>query len=437
MKTLKFPLVFSFVLLTFFNFSQSNTLVVFAQDPTPFYIVLDGVKKNEVAETRVVIPGIRQTNSNVQVYFKDESIPSITKNIWWDEEHKNDEVSFRIVPTKKGYKLRFFSTVPNKVTPQNPVTTVPQPTQSVQATTTTVVTETTTVRNNNNNGTTINANNVSSNSNPNVNGNLNAGVNMNVDMNAGGNTNASPDMSGGSISMNINMNDGSNMNAGNENINMNMNINMNDGNMNAVNPPNNGNMSINMNVNEGYTNTAVPVDGQINVNMNDTDFNNAMNQANSNMTVDMNVNESVTTNTTNNATQFNNSANTTNIDVNETVTTTVTTTTINETPVAAPVSLGGCVNPVQDMTSIMAAIDEESFDDGKIIVAKQATSKKCLTVDQIKQIMDEFSFSKNKLNFAKYAYKRCYNPDDYYQVNGAFDFSSDKEEMNEFINDQN
>ena len=74
MKTLKFPLVFSFVLLTFFNFSQSNTLVVFAQDPTPFYIVLDGVKKNEVAETRVVIPGIRQTNSNVQVYFKDESI---------------------------------------------------------------------------------------------------------------------------------------------------------------------------------------------------------------------------------------------------------------------------------------------------------------------------------------------------------------------------
>ena len=103
----------------------------------------------------------------------------------------------------------------------------------------------------------------------------------------------------------------------------------------------------------------------------------------------------------------------------------------------AKVSLGGCVNPVQDMTSIMAAIDEESFDDGKIIVAKQATSKKCLTVDQIKQIMDEFSFSKNKLNFAKYAYKRCYNPDDYYQVNGAFDFSSDKEEMNEFINDQN
>ena len=354
-------------------------------------------------------------------------------------------------------------------------------------------------------------NNAVTNSNTNVNGNINTGINMNVnsgiDMNAGGTVNNSPDMVGGSINMNINMNDGtnmntgnenmnmnvnvndgnmnavnppnngnmsinmniheghtntavpvngqvnvnmnegSNMNTGNENMNMNMNVNVNDGNMNAVNPPNNGNMSINMNVNEGQTNMAVPINGQVNVNMNmnDAGFNNGMNQANNNMEVNMNVNESVTPNTTNNSAAFNNNTNTTNIDVNETVTTTVTTTTttINETPiaaapvVAAPVSSGGCVNPVQDMGSIMAAIDDESFDEGKIIVAKQATSKKCLTVDQIKQIMDEFSFSKNKLNFAKYAYKRCYNPDDYYQVNGAFDFSSDKEEMNEFINDQN
>ena len=164
-------------------------------------------------------------------------------------------------------------------------------------------------------------------------------------------------------------------------------------------------------------------------------MNKAMNQANSNMGVNMNVNETTTSN--------NNTSNTTNMAVNETVTTTTATTTINEVPVAAapvaaaPVSLGGCVNPVQDMGSIMAAIDDESFDEGKMIVAKQATSKKCLTVDQIKQIMDEFSFSKNKLDFAKYGYKRCYNPDDYYQVNAAFDFSSDKEKLNEYINDQN
>ena len=588
MKSLKFTLTFTLLFISLYNFSQSNTLVVFAQDPTPFYVVLDGVKKNEVAETRVVVPGIRQTNSNVQIYFKDESIASITKNIWWDEGHKNDEVTFRIVPVKRGYKLRFFSTVPNKVTSTTqpttavvvgnavkapvslvgclnpvqdmgsimaaiddesfdegkmtlakqatskkcltvdqikqimdefsfsknklgfakyaytrcynpddyyqvnaafdfssdkeklneyivstplaaaPVAVSPQTTQNVQSTTTTVVTETTTINNNGNTNTgntnmnnavtnsnaninsnmnagvnlnvnsgtvNTNMNNAVTNSNTNVNGNMNTGINMNVnsgiDVNAEETINNSPDMVGGTISMNINMNDGANMNTGNENMNMNMNINMNDANMNAVNPPNTGNVSVNMSVNEGYNNTAVPTNGQININMNDQNIN----DANSNMNVNMNVNESVTSNSS----QVNNASNTTNMAVNETVTTTTTTTTINEAPVvnAAPVSTGGCVNPVQDMAAIMAAIDDESFDEGKIIVAKQATSKKCLTVDQIKQIMEEFSFSKNKLSFAKYAYKRCYNPDDYYQVNGAFDFSSDKEEMNEFINDQN
>jgi hypothetical protein len=605
MKSLKLTIAFSFLFLSFFNFSQSNTLVVFSQDPTPFYIVLDGVKKNEVAETRVVVPGIKQTNSNVQIYFKDESIAPITKNIWWEEGHENDEVTYRIVPVKRGYKLRFFSTVPNKVTPPPPPTNAvlvgntvtapvsavgcvnpvqdignimaainnesfdegkmtvakqatskkcltvdqikqimdefsfsknkldfakygytrcynpddyyqvnaafdfdsekkelneyigstplaaaplavaPQATQSVQSTTTTVVTETTTISNNGDaNSSNANTNNAVTNSNAHVNGNMNAGVNVNVnsgtdntntnnavtnistnlngnintginmnvnsgiDLNAEGTVNSSPDIVGGSISMNININDGTNMNA----INENMNMTVNDGNMNAVNPPNNGNMSINMNVNEDYTNTALPVNGQVNVNMNEgtnmntgnenmnmnmngASMNNTMNQANSNMGVNMNVNETITTN--------NNTTNTTNMAVNETVTTTTTTTTINEVPVAAtpvaaaPVSLGGCVNPVQDMESIMAAIDDESFDEGKMIVAKQATSKKCLTVDQIKQIMDEFSFSKNKLDFAKYSYKRCYNPDDYYQVNAAFDFSSDKEKLNEYINDQN
>ena len=353
MKSLKFTIAFSFLFLSFFNFSQSNTLVVFSQNPTPFYVVLDGVKKNEVAETRVVVPGIRQTNSNVQIFFKDESIAPISKNIWWDEAHKNDEVTFRIVPTKKGYKLRFFSTVPNKVTstPSTPVAAAPQTSQNVQSTTTTVVTETTTLNNN---------------SNPNV-----GNVNMNTGM----------DVNGGNISMNINVNDGSNTSMGNENVNMSMNINVNEGNMNASDPMN----------------------GQMNVNMT--------------------VSDNMTSNSSNN------------ISVNETITTTTTT---NETSSATGIgSTGGCINPIQNIDPVISAIENESFEEEKMIVAKQATSSKCLTVDQIKLIMNEFSFSESKLEFAKYAYKRCHNPDEYYQVNAAFDFSSEKEELNEYINSQN
>ena len=383
MNKTRLQLAISFVLLSFLSFSQANTLVVFAEDPNPFYVILDGVKKNEIAKTRVVIPGIEQTNSSVKIYFKDESITPVSKTIWWENANHNDEVSFRLVNTKRGYKLRYFSTKQNTpvanstpATPPAPVQNIQAPTQNVQSTTTTTVTETTTVNDNTNNG--------------------------NVDMNS--------NVNGGNISMNINMNDGMNQSTESENVSLNMNINVNDGDMNNANPDN-VNMTVGMNINENTTTHSNP--------------------NNTNMNINMDMNENMNTNTSMNSGQ-------TDVTVNETVTTTVTTTTINEAPVTAtaPVSMGGCVNPVQDMASIMAAIDEESFDDGKIIVAKQATSKKCLTVDQINQILDEFSFSKNKLTFAKYAYKRCYNPDDYYQVNSSFDFSSDKEKLNEFIESQ-
>jgi hypothetical protein len=365
----------SFLLLSLFTFSQSNTLVVFSEDPTPFYVVVDGVKKNQTAETRVTIPGIQQTNSSVKIFFENENLVPVSKTIWWDEEHRNDEVTFRLVPTKKGYKLRFFSTKlrsPDPVRsnippPSNATQTIPQ--QNIQSTTTTTVIETTSV-----------------------------------------NTTNDTNIDDGSVNMNINMNDPMSSGSESDNMNMSMNINVNDQ-MNSSTESDNVSMSMNINLNDGMTN--------------------ASNVENSNMNVNMNINDNSGMSTQNTTSDLNN----TNTAVNETVTTTVTTTTINEVPVetTSPVSSSGCVNPVQDMSRIMGAIDEESFDDGKMMVAKQATSRSCLTVDQIKQIMEEFSFSKNRVEFAKYGYDRCYNPDDYYQVNSSFDFSSEKEELNDYI----
>ena len=183
-------LTLSFLLLSLFTFSQSNTLVVFSEDPTPFYVVVDGVKKNQTAETRVTIPGIQQTNSSVKIFFENENIVPVSKTIWWDEEHRNDEVTFRLVPTKKGYKLRFFSTklrTPDPVSssaPPPPTGSQTIPQQNVQSTTTTTVTETTSVN------TTTNDTNIDE----------------------------------GSMNMNINMNDAMNAGSSSENMNMSMNI---------------------------------------------------------------------------------------------------------------------------------------------------------------------------------------------------------------------
>ena len=322
----EFQLVFSFLLITFFTFSQSNTLVIFSEDPTPFFVVVDGVKKNEQGSTRVSIPGIEQSNSSVKVFFEDEGIEPISKNIWWEEAY-NDEVSYRIVSTKRGYKLRFFSI---KKRPAAPVTTsTPPPTQSVQSTTT--VTETTTVNRTNNNN--------NSNSN------------------------------GASLNMSINVNESSDQSSeSSENVNFSMNVNVNE--------------------TEGKSN--------------------ASNSANANINMNVNVNET---------------------EEYEEVTTTTTTTTTNE-------KSSGCNQPERDIYNIMSAIKNEDFDDEKMLVAKQATANSCLSVDQIKQIMAQFNFDKEKLDFAKYGYQRCFNPDDYYQLNSAFDFGSEKEELDRYIKSQ-
>ena len=68
-----------------------------------------------------------------------------------------------------------------------------------------------------------------------------------------------------------------------------------------------------------------------------------------------------------------------------------------------------------------------------MMIAKQATKNKCLNVDQIKLVLDKFTYENNKLEFAKYAYKNCTDKDDYYRVNESFTYSSSKNELNEYI----
>ena len=91
---------------------------------------------------------------------------------------------------------------------------------------------------------------------------------------------------------------------------------------------------------------------------------------------------------------------------------------------------------IGNINGVLNAIDNESFNDDKMMVAKQATKNKCLNVGQIKQIMEKFSFEDGKLEFAKLAYANCLNKDEYYLVNQAFTFSSSKSELNEFIGNQ-
>ena len=82
----------------------------------------------------------------------------------------------------------------------------------------------------------------------------------------------------------------------------------------------------------------------------------------------------------------------------------------------------------------LSSIENQSFSDTQLSQAKQiASSNKCLTASQIKAIVNLFSFEDAKLDFAKFAYKYCFDQNNYWQINDAFNYSSSTEELNEYI----
>ena len=121
--------------------------------------------------------------------------------------------------------------------------------------------------------------------------------------------------------------------------------------------------------------------------------------------------------------------------------TTTTTTTSNVGGAAIPVDY---VEPVRGcggrscMTSAnfnaaLATIKKQSFEDTRLKTAKQVITANCLNVDQIIQIANTFNFEDNKLEFAKYAYDYCIEPRNYFKLNGIFSFSSNVDELSDYV----
>ena len=86
-----------------------------------------------------------------------------------------------------------------------------------------------------------------------------------------------------------------------------------------------------------------------------------------------------------------------------------------------------------EFNSAVATIKKQSFEDSKLKTAKQVVSANCLNTNQVMQIANLFSFEDNKLEFTKYAYDYCIEPQSYYKVNGIFKFSSNADELSDYV----
>ncbi len=93
----------------------------------------------------------------------------------------------------------------------------------------------------------------------------------------------------------------------------------------------------------------------------------------------------------------------------------------------------------EELRDMLQALRKEPFDKGRDKLGRQilSSSRKRFLAVQIKAMLKCFDFEANRLEFAKYAYDYTFDREQYFQVNDAFDFSSSRESLSQYIQKQN
>lgn len=444
---MRISIFFGVLFLSISLFAQSN-LTVFNNGGQKFYLIMNGIKQNSVAQTNVVVSGIKNGGYSVKLIFEDGKTKDIDKNFFLDTPQ---DVTTRVIFKKGVGKLQLVSMEPVSGTvaagsvtyrPDNNAVFSDAVTTTTTTTTQTVSTETSTVGGNTTNG----------------NGNGSAGIQFNATTptttTPNTNTTVTPS-NGGNGNVNISVTDPVN----GENINMNVNMNMNG----TVVDPNAQNVNMNMNVNvsgngtqQNTSNTRPGANANLNVGTttNSTTQQTTTNGANVNVNVSGNgvnptVNATVpgaTTNVTvNGGTVTQNSSNTT-------ITTTTTTTTnasttvngttnvSNGTATNTTSTVGGtsngrmvCSKTLTNVETLKTELNGYSFEDDRVGALKISLKNKCLYAADAVKIMDLFTFDANQLEVAKFLSDHLLDYDNASSLAAKFSFDSSKMEYMEYV----
>ncbi len=86
-----------------------------------------------------------------------------------------------------------------------------------------------------------------------------------------------------------------------------------------------------------------------------------------------------------------------------------------------------------ELQTLLTTMKGVSFEEKMIDVAKSATKNRWVTTQQVRQMLDLFSFEKNKLDLAKYLYDFSSDKNNYYTLVSAFNFSANQKELTDYI----
>ncbi|HET9055025.1 MAG TPA: DUF4476 domain-containing protein, partial [Cyclobacteriaceae bacterium] len=107
-----------------------------------------------------------------------------------------------------------------------------------------------------------------------------------------------------------------------------------------------------------------------------------------------------------------------------------------ETPVETVVvtqNQGPCTLPEREFNAAVDAINNQSFKEQKMAIAKQAIKNKCLSLDQIRELAGLFSFEDQTLHFIQYAYDFTNSKSEYYTLSDIFSFNSNVKKFTDFL----
>ena len=102
----KIIIVLVSLFMLFELYGQQNNLVVFTQESTPFYVVLNGVRQNETPRTNVKIEDVKGEFQKVRVIFENEDLGAVDQSVNFFKE--DVEVKMEVVYKRNKYRLRYM-----------------------------------------------------------------------------------------------------------------------------------------------------------------------------------------------------------------------------------------------------------------------------------------------------------------------------------------
>ena len=88
-----------------------------------------------------------------------------------------------------------------------------------------------------------------------------------------------------------------------------------------------------------------------------------------------------------------------------------------------------------DFTAAKETLRKEWMENSRMTLAKQIIDRNYFTSQQVKEMLLLFTFENNRLDIAKYAYSKTVDKSNYFVVNDAFTFNSNKDELARYIRD--